>query len=215
MRKERPILFSAPMVRALLAGTKTQTRRVVKHTPALGFPEDWPAHLTGERIAQYGGLSSCPYGEVGDRLWVRETFTPMGRGRGDAVYFADWEQIAEAERPKVQRWKPSIFMPRKLCRIMLAITRVRVERLQDITEADALAEGISSGRIPADEDGPERIGYMAGPDDGNALLHVTAREAYQALWCEINGAPSWAANVWVWVLEFQPLQQAAALEARA
>ena len=98
-------------------------------------------------------------------------------------------------------------MPRWASRITLEITSVRVERLQDISEADAMAEGIVECPIPADDEGPRRIGYMVGPDDGKSGLSVTPIQAYRDLWESINGPDSWTTNPWVWVVEFKRLQK--------
>lgn len=184
--KERPILFSATMVRAILEGRKTQTRRVLKHQPiictelpVLLFPQsrDEVIEQTGyiwpnakEQIA-----ALCPYGNPGDRLWVRETWAfhpdfPESTRR--AIHRAD----AGVEYD-VPRWRPSIHMPRWASRIMLEITGVRVERLQDISESDAESEGVAA--------------------------HDTARKAFACLWNDINGAGSWAANPWVWCVSFK------------
>lgn len=191
--KERPILFSAPMVRALLAGTKTQTRRVVKPQPMM---------VTNHRLAIWDGPSAalqqqrermgrgCPYGQPGDRLWVRETWArddedgalfyraDVGLG-GDAD---DWERNRLDGVPRY-RWRPSIHMHRRASRITLEITGVRAERLQDISEADAIAEGVKNS------------------------LHLPggrfAKENFAHLWWTINGDGSWEANPWVWVIEFK------------
>ena len=190
--RERPILFSAPMVRAILAGTKCQTRRVVKprKDPDYGC-ELSPGEIAGdEHIARL-----CPYGAPGDRLWVRETHMDLG---GCYLYRAD--DRAEAERAAVapgQGWRPSIHMPRTLSRITLEITAVRVERLQDISEADVMAEGVRR--------------YEAGSlgmQWDNGIKSITTRgnpaqASYRWLWESINGAGSWDANPWVWVVAFK------------
>jgi len=191
--KERPILFSAPMVRAILEGRKSQTRRVVKHGQVFRFvpggelsreerlamyasPFKWdhsnPVHPTVDEL-----LSCCPYGVPGDRLWVRETWSPGPGGIG-FVYFAD---CPEGQHPPA--WKPSIHMPRAACRITLEVVGVRTERLQEISEADAKAEGVTV--------------YDGG---------VCYRDGYAALWDQINGPGSWAANPWVWVVEVKRLE---------
>lgn len=183
---ERPILFSGAMVRAILAGTKSQTRRVVK-----GIALEWlrPDGFTPEfAAAPENGL--CPYGAPGDRLWVREAFihepadycweasVSIPCQPASTVYRADFPDSRPGEG-----WKPSIHMPRNLSRITLEITGVRVERLQDISEADAIAEGI------------ER------PADGIPICN--ARQWYQVLWGQINGPDSWGANPWVWCISFR------------
>jgi hypothetical protein len=221
--RERPILFSAPMVRALLAGTKTQTRRVVKlpHNNRLGQWEVLPwggpnggRTRGGEMVpfqnvighSRTGDIVGCPYGQPGDRLWVRETFFAWGRWESrfsskknrDEWHFVDETLVSGhayryaadglwpiAARPRLAGAKPSwwqrpaIYMPRVASRIALEVSGVRVERLQDISEKDALAEGIEH--------------FV--PDD--------PRKEYRLLWEDINGAGSWGANPCVWVVEFR------------
>ena len=197
--KYRPILFSAPMVRALLSGSKTQTRRVVKPQPEWTEPATtwqqgdghsgpgWYAH--NEDYPDEGALFyRCPYGQPGDRLWVRESFDQIIGQSGTWIetdYRATYthgDRLGDTIGIK-KRWTPSIHMPRSVSRITLDITGVRVERLQDISEADAAAEGVSAKHT--------------------ADAHYTAREAYAVLWEQINGPDSWAANPWVWVIEFK------------
>jgi len=192
--KERQILFSAPMVRAILDGSKTQTRRIVK-------TGKWE-HENSEYGVSFG---NCPYGEPGDRLWVRETWNKFDAWEG-YFYAADDHPfgIGEADDPDhIEqhdiRWKPSIHMPRAASRITLEVTGVRVERLQDISEADARAEGVEpvvvgEGWRRYCDSGSEEVGVPPCAD---------ARHSFQSLWEQINGAGSWAANPWVWVVEFQ------------
>lgn len=197
---ERPILFSGPMVRALLAGTKTQTRRAVKPQPA----GEWAAP----------GRTSCPYGQLGDRLWVRETWADLTATHGQRWekrnpvtglyergqhpffwYAADGDQpdLGGGER-NPERWRPSIHMPRHACRLVLEVTGVRVERLQAISEDDALAEGI-------DTEGHDYLTGERWKAAGSALS--PERYAFASLWRRINGQASWDANPWVWVVEFK------------
>jgi hypothetical protein len=217
--KERPILFSAPMVRALLDGTKTQTRRVCK--PLLSDRE-WveerengsfwrcadgePTCYTGvwetHEYAQQFPVR-CPYGPSGDRLWVREAWTvnltgdPKRGGSGTVpIYRAEHPHAAD-------RWRPSIFMPRWASRITLEVTGVRVERLQDISEADAIAEGVRELPLQAAE---PRCWWTADASAGAALHARTAINAYRLLWEYINGPGSWDANPWVWAVEFRRVQ---------
>lgn len=189
--KERPILFSAPMVRALLAGTKTQTRRVVKPQPHAGVRRS-PFVKSGLEDG-HGREIKNPYGQPGDRLWVRETFTrhedESGFGSGRTLYRADMEGY---EAPWA--WTPSIFMPRWASRITLEVIGVRVERLQDISEEDARAEGIY-------EVWPGRWHWM----DVAFCDFQTARDAYRALFESINGPGSWEPDPWVLVVEFKPI----------
>lgn len=199
--KERPILFSAPMVRAILGGQKTVTRRQVKKQAALdclaaGFE---PSFLTLP-----GNADLCPYGQPGDRLWLRETFTDL-RGTGVEhrpdpngpiqryAYAADCAPGSYADEARKEygiKWKPSIHMPRAASRILLEITGVRVERLQDISRSDIRAEGlVCPPELASDDVSPNyRDWYPA---------------AWRELWESINGAGSWMANAWVWVVEFK------------
>lgn len=224
--KERPILFSAPMVRAILAGTKTQTRRIVKPQPQPNGGEglhpvapycnphgSWAWVLAATGHGSGGNLFDCPYGQPGDRLWVRETwqgplldseeheaaqFREDGpdafKKPGFCAYRATDTLDAVDLDGNDLGWRPSIHMPRWASRISLEITGVRVERLQDISEADAIAEGIS-----AKEDGR----YHCGCDDDGEILCKSPVTAYAWLWNSINGDGAWAANPWVWVVEFK------------
>jgi hypothetical protein len=221
--KERPILMSAPMVRPTLADTKLQTRRAVKHPLLcnLSFIVDcgdgWWGDEDGEVQAR------CPYGQPGDRLWVREAFDFLPAGGTDEpnaceiVYWAtgshEKRSAPSTYNPMIyghEKIRPSIHMPRWASRITLEVTGVRVERLQDISESDAIAEGME--RLPAPVidggwSGPNRFtlkgmgkGSCAGLVSWNA---PTAAELYQHLWEEINGLDSWYENPWVWVVEFK------------
>lgn len=181
--RERPILFSAPMVRAILSGTKTQTRRVAIQT-AGGHLKEPSGHRRWHPADPEAALA-CRYGQPGDRLWVRETFAEgihQMAGVNHWAYSAD--RFGEQQRLG-DRWKPSIHMPRAASRILLEIISVRVERLQAISEADAMAEGC--------------LGKLAEA----APAADEAREQFRDLWQSINGADSWAANPWVWVVEFK------------
>ena len=218
--KERPILFSEPMVRAILVGRKTQTRRVVKQVP------HW--QHCGRDIMEWG-LSDCytddkgshwldiqthvddnshdeikcPFGQHGDRLWVREngwerpdrTRKQMREGADTwAPYYYDADGICVADIDGFGfKRRPSIHMPRWASRITLEITAVRVERLQDISEEDAEAEGVY-----------EYIGEPQVECDGQVLHFPDASfvRGYLSVWESIHGPGSWAANPWVWVLEF-------------
>lgn len=197
--KERPILFSGPMVRAILAGRKTQTRRLVRN----------PARLDGLMLAGEEGEWS-PYGRPGDRLWVKETFRyvlndssphePVPKRNpfiGGVYYKADphsW--LTNREELAGWRWRPSIFMPRWASRITLEVTEVRVQRLQEITPDDARAEGVVTEAKSTDWHG----------DQTQHLTHdvACAVEAFERLWDEINGkrAP-WSSNPFVWAITFR------------
>lgn len=220
--KERPVLFNGDMVRAILDGRKTQTRRMVKPQregpvwsakPAQNPRYERHSHdwwlPTGTK--PYSALPPCPYGAVGDRIWVRETWgvvshdfdeneqiidwvpdrpataiheMPFGNGyySGHAIYAADGEFTWGDDDGHGEKscWKPSIHMPRKACRLVLEITNVRVERLRDMSQQDARAEGVIAA---------------SGP--------IEAGLAFRQLWESIYGTDSWQANPWVWVIEFK------------
>jgi hypothetical protein len=199
--KERPILFSGSMVRDILDGRKSQTRRVVKpqpkNRPVRAYDKVW---YDADCILP-GVPMKCPYGQPGERLWVRETFAT---GYGGTFYRADEGENCKFISGCKVPWKPSIHMPRWASRITLEIVRVRAERLQDISEADAIAEGVR--RVTKDNEVFKYCVYDAGPDMSKtpwAYMRSTAVGAYAELWEHINGAGSWTANPWVWVLDFK------------
>lgn len=189
--KERPILFSAPMVRAILDGRKTQTRRAAKPrgNPSTLLDGSWSDEYVLDPDNRDWLMRDFPYGQPGDRLWVKETFfdttpfrdAPLFGGRTSPIaYRADGEFIG------CHKWKPSIYMPRSVSRILLEVTGVRIERLQNISEADAEAEGVD---------------FLRQVPDADETL--TARQLYECLWDGINRDGSWDANPWVWVVEFR------------
>lgn len=206
--KERPILFNAPMVRAILDGRKTQTRRIVK-----GCGLDWLNDgFTPEFVADYQNRL-CPYGIPGDRLWVRETWQgPLideeleEEFRQSPDYFkkpsfcayraTDTLDAINADGEELG-WRPSIHMPRWASRILLEIVSVRVERFQDISDSgpqnDCTAEGVfhCGMAVPT---------YEEWHGDG---FNSSEKWMYKKLWESINGAGSWVTNPWVWVVEFK------------
>lgn len=227
--RERPILFSGPMARAILAGDKTQTRRV-NGLEYFSRPENDPAGWWCARVADgqafmvykqspHERIVACPYGRAGDLIWVREPWrcsADLDKHNGseiadlclDAGYNAPWAPIqyeADGARvswqhtstpphdgpPRPGRYRHARFMPRWACRLELEITRVRVERLQAINHADAIAEGVGLNPSAADV-------TMTSPE-GDPLPRVM----FRALWEQINGSEAWAANPWVWVVEFR------------
>lgn len=211
---EKPILFAAPMVRAILGGAKTQTRRVAVKTsqPRNVFISDFDAAECKieieNKISGTRSWKSCPYGHPGDRLWVREAFfdttpysnAPLFQGRAHPIaYRADGEVIG------CHKWRPSIHMPRTASRILLEITAVRVERLQDISEADAVSEGLTV--CHGVDEGGRYAGYHWDQQSEDDTLWPDATVTYRHLWESINGPASWAANPWVWVIEFKRLEQ--------
>ena len=187
--KERPILFSGPMVKAILDGRKTQTRRIAKE-----FVDNELSTAMTRRWPQQKG---CPYGEPGERLWVREAWAPASAALPLAegvLYRADYHTSLE-KRYGDQKWKPSIHMKRVDSRINLEITGIRVERLNDISVEDAIAEGIEPVRYIWKLYGERVL--------GSADATGQPRKSYASLWQSINGPGSWAANPLVWVVEFR------------
>jgi len=197
--KELPILFSGSMVRAILEGRKTQTRRVVRMISRKGCPwceekEPYEWIETGNELAGYDYrqpcrciIENCPYGQPGDRLWVRETWwRPDGRSKR-IVYRADYANPGTG-------WRSPIHMPRWASRITLEITGIRVQRVQEISEEDAKAEGCSK----------EAVGAEARALGG---MHFTARKQFAELWDSINAKRGfgWGLNPFVWVLSFRKL----------
>ena len=204
--KERPILFSGPMVRALLDGSKTQTRRVMKpqliYGTVAGLFNSWylPRSEGGGTLYPNGKekiLGTCPYGQPGDRLWVREawraeltwdTTKPSEIPNEAALWYeADDQQRNNGRGTKFKgKLRPSIHMPRAASRITLEIARVRVERLRACNEVDAIAEGAPWAACGAPQEGSHKAGFAQ-------------------LWEQINGHGSLEANPWVWVIEFRRL----------
>ncbi len=236
--KERPILFSAPMVRAILNGSKTQTRRVApissldirQHAEGMvtwrvAFSKPIKGTLASHRGGKFSTDQACRivasqfsrYGQPGDRLWVRETFQPLfaegaehgdndwQTGRGYAVSYPATDGIHEfvdADDNFTDRCWPSIHMPRWASRITLEVTGVRVERLQEISEADAISEGIERSYDQwRDYRTDQAVNYPSA---------ATPIESYRTLWEQINGSGSWDTNPWVWVVEFKRVKGGAA-----
>ena len=191
--KERPILFNGEMVRAILDGRKTQTRRIVKNVdpdnfpycgtfdevnglPVITFADDSGDSVTSRIFA------SCKFGKPGDRLWVRETF----------CYHDDLSRyLYKADGVTGVKWKPAQHMPRSASRNMLEITDIRIERLNDISEKDAASEGVEGEKEAAE------IGFV---------WYEKPKRAFRRLWNQTNGKESWGFNPWVWVIEFKMVE---------
>ncbi|MDE4827937.1 morphogenetic protein [Klebsiella pneumoniae] len=208
------MIFNAEMVRALLSGRKTQTRRIIKPQPEAtlsgSLSGKWLSRpLNGLLLPKIEDIAiHCPFGVVGDRIWVRETFqgplfdydlmdsyckdpTPFEKPEF-CVYKADGvpaPEFYDADDELHCCWRPSIHMPRWACRILLEITNVRVERLKSISDGDAIREGCSTADMMS----------------GDCVADVFAR-----LWVSIYGSDSWNANPWVWVIEFKRVESGAA-----
>ena len=223
----RPIIFSAPMIRALLDGQKTQTRRIAKlnHAGRVAFGgRNW--HCDDPKA-----VMACPYGQPGDFLWVRESWSTARLYPVNATLFYRADGDCEGKQASLsfiereRKWRPSIHMPRWASRLTLRITDVRVQRLQEISEADARAEGCSARPFP----GPWWQGYR---ELNGALVHeqaigdqppdwmiepkrmadtphldLTAVDDFRSVWHSIHGPDSWSANPWVWALTFDVIHK--------
>lgn len=256
--RERPILFSAAMVLAILEGRKTQTRRIIKPQPEVRpggsispHPQDSSLFLVQKWEVQPRSFSNfgrcenitCPYGKSGDRFWVKETFilderNTKGKAPQEVIYDAtpEWAMdhtgklarvhyiTGEIVSPEDARssidankfWhkKPSIFMPRWASRITLEITAVRVERLNEISENDALAEGVEPwgltetdiAHIQISDESPETKAFVRALGPGR----LSAKAEYQMLWDEIHGKDAWSKNPFVWAISFKRIPQGGA-----
>ena len=200
----KPILFSTPMVQAILGGQKTQTRRTIKPQP-----DSRGLRTTNVEFEDWHGREIKPKAQIGNILWVRETFQvtdwehPTNDNYG-YIYKAsengkDWEDNNQG-----WKWKPSIFMPKEACRLFLEVTDVRVERLQDISHADAKAEGIESYQ---NNQANFRNYNYTGNNDPLKFNFLFAGNSFKSLWESINGRDSWNANPWVWVYEFKKINK--------
>ena len=237
--KERPILFSAPMVRAILEGRKTQTRRVVKPAPQMVTDKrvvPWTGDATALQHLLESNGHGCRYGHPGDRLWVRETWcTDSSLDAQRPSSFIAWPVKYLADNAARTcgaifgntngKTRPSIYMPRWASRITLEVTGVRIERLHDITEADAMAEGFQPkpwgpwwqgyrdmgglSLVHQESPGESPPDWMIEPKrmQDRPWLNRSAFSEFRALWWSINGADSWDANPWVWAIEFKRLEQ--------
>ena len=257
--EEHPMLFAPELVRAILAGKKTQTRRPLRRQPIElddGSYSMWRRNCGDTNIRREVVIKNSTDGpqqvssrdyhlpldewllelnpiKAGHRIWVRETWAhegdkskPVGYradgawgsigGDGDgswSFYRHGWIQgVADNSRDGRwvgmgyvgTKWRPSIHMPRWACRLVLEVTNVRVQHIQDISESDSIAEGIVECPIPADEDGPNRIGYMPYPDDGKSVLQPRAKQSFEKLWRSIYTGykQSWEENPLVYAYSF-------------
>lgn len=212
--KTHPILFSTPMVEAILSGRKKQTRRVLKPQPqpSKRYKNAWNIEYKNHAAFNVsiedlnteflGVLNHCPFGKIGDILWVRESFyTPIfERLNGKYYYKADLERQGWSFK-----WKPSIHMPKAACRIFLEITSIRVERLNSISENDAIAEGIASDTCKDHLYNKTLTLYKDYLSNNMKLLPASV--SFKTLWQSINGMNSWASNPWVWVIEFKRIEK--------
>lgn len=212
--KERPILFSTAMVQAILAGRKTQTRRVVNPEPEGNVHSPWCHHQTniwqwktGKANVNYKeDKRACPYGKPGDILWVRETWAKQPEYPHEIPLFkstlsSDGDELRKALKVE---WRPSIHMRKEYAQIWLELTDVRVQRLQDVSEEDAIAEGIDRRKSDLF---PETIAYLNYRSTNSFTKWLTnAGLSFETLWDSINAkSKPWASNPWVWALTFKVL----------
>jgi len=211
--KEHPILFSAEMVRAILEGRKTQTRRVLKQGYFLennkNFQENYifdkmfidtnDKHqaIFKHKTDNFTEWFECPYGQTGDILWVRETWFEWGIGNPEKLPYlyrattSDYDIEMTKQCGHTILWRPSIFMPRCASRVTLEIINIRVERVQDISLQDCKSEGLPT--------------IIATPESDWSAIY---RDAYRKLWDSINGKKyPWSSNPWVWVIEFKRIEK--------
>jgi hypothetical protein len=242
--KEHPILFSTPMVQAILEGRKTMTRRILKPQPdddGLWDDTNLPRSLQSTLKGWNGSTEEtgesrewkCPYGQVGDILWVRESWnmcpkdqlTPnefyierhdgLPEGEWAWVYMAESKEEKHISHPEwgKKRWKPSTHMPKAACRIYLEIIGIKVERLQDISEVDAIDEGVMSIKWDTVLSWFPRYKYLHDEwfkrKNGGVIekppLGPSPSQIFQALWQSINGEESWEENPWVWAITFKKI----------
>ena len=223
----RPMLFSTPMVQAILEGRKTQTRRKIKHQPPKGNYK-FGINVTGTRCKENGlfhwlGIddeieykvtdSNQPYFKcpvnIGDIIWVRETFA-FAPFTDETLHFYpelknhNFIYKAGPNYPNI-KWKPSLFMPKKACRLFLEITDIRIEMLNEISESDAVAEGILDMFYGKDIAGNAYFNYMDKKGGWDSVAE-DAIHSYQTLWQKINGINSWSKNPFVWVYDFKVVE---------
>ena len=236
--KEKPILLNADMVRAVLDGRKTQTRRIMRVQPSTDFhpmnmalETDFTARWYTPGVVDKDGYLQpgknqvfgvagehegyiCPFGAVGDRLWVREAFATLEpgsyepatprEGYAQVVRYAASDRLANSNRDvRGFNWRPSIHMPRWASRITLEITGIRVERLNSISEEDSASEGVGSAVWFAAKGVPEEKWTSLGEHGAYRASHINS---FASLWESIYGADSWQANPWVWVIEFKRVE---------
>lgn len=211
--KERPILFSTDMVRGILDDKKTQTRKIVNHKSLLHDQVEFDSVTWySDRSTEYRFIMDdlswqidiqCPYGDSGDALWVRETYFDTRPYKHTPFFCADPDFLYRADKANIgcHPWKPSIHMPRSAARIFLRITDIKVERLNDITEEDAIAEGVAPINNLNME---QRVHNYNNPSNPHPWSH---REGFMELWDSINfKRASWESNPWVWVITFERIR---------
>lgn len=244
--KQRPILFSTPMVQAILDGRKTMTRRIIKSKHESGlfqastaqYEPNFPGYYHEKSIQSLdwdertvdGGDVLCPYGNIGDILWVREehyryghweevegAYTPTGKQKW--CFVAETDEVKYSDNPpeefrggmhnadpETSMWYKRLarFMPKEVCRLFLRIKDIRVERLYDISEEDAIAEG-APDEVPVY--GLHPLKPKSKPKWYAGTMAVSHKEGFKHLWESINGPDNWKANPWVWVVSFERIDK--------
>lgn len=225
MNKEIPILLSTPMVQGVHEDHKTITRRTRNLKKINISPDKWELSLTmdnwtnskGEHQDKFAVLFTdkksgkqisipCPYGQAGDILWVRETWNSYN----ESFYGHAPKEVYLYKANGTDRtctWKPNIHMPKAACRFRLEITGLRIERLYDITEKDAIAEGVEYKHASGGRSGYQDYEVSGLPYPQHCKAFKTAKESFQSLWKSINGKKSWDKNPWVWVVEFKKISK--------
>jgi hypothetical protein len=220
----KPILFSTAMVQAILAGRKTQTRRATGLVQVNAAPNDWQlcwtqsTRINGKSVQFGAGFQSkinpknvvfekCPYGKPGDVLWVRETWANLNADFPSITpYYVYKADLDHKDQHGPITWKPSIHMPKTACRLFLKITNIRAERLQDISERNAIAEGILA--VESFDSGcgiSKKQLYQNYLESG--YTELLPKDSFKSLWQSINGKESWYANPWIWVVEFEQTEK--------
>lgn len=213
-QKFHPLLFSTPMVQAILAGNKTMTRRVKGLKEVNENPDKWTFigfeyNIKEQLYAMFANKSYMaekyrlpfPYGMTEDILWVREKWAPMFSDEKELIGYYHSTDTDIYNGP----WKPSIFMPKSACRLFLQIKYIRVERLHDISIEDAISEGIQPTNI-APFNNVKKWGWRF-KDYQNPFNAVFANRSFESLWQTINGLESWNTNPWVWVIQFEKIEK--------
>ena len=229
--KERPILFSDAMALAAFNGSKTQTRRIIRPAITEQINPVWMAELECFQWASKESQRRCPYGAVGDRLWVRESYYQFGHwepvtdaktkgGKQKWRFVADFREIRfenpagsalrlgrHSKDSESMAWHKRLarFMPRSACRNVLEITGIRIERLRNITQDDSKREGI----MPVCDVSGKEFGWLDYTEpDSLPFDYNKPRASFKSLWDTINGPASWDLNPWVWVIEFKRVEVA-------
>jgi hypothetical protein len=236
--KQHPILFSTPMVQAILEGRKTQTRRTSKLDEINSNPDDYifqgfsranPKNVFGALFMHKSGMMvfiPCPYGQVGDMLWVREEhkiWSKIKRGDKCETWFCEFRDGTKIDiyckglelktlqnlrkRKTLGKWQRARFLPKDFAFRFLQITDIRIERLQNISEQDAIAEGIESWIEERLRSKPTHYKVYYWDDDEDSTYSSSAITSYETLWQKINGSDSWNKNPWVWVIEFKQFEK--------